>query len=163
MPMSDPVEILLASNRWATKNILDACRNLSPEQLNQEFEMGLGTIKRTLTHILGAMQGWGDLLAEREQRPRLEEDDLSLDELETRLDAIADDLLQSSRSHPVDEIVSGERGGRTYSFTRGAVLTHVTTHGMHHRAQCLNMLRQMGVETMPPSSVMEWTLMGEKV
>jgi uncharacterized damage-inducible protein DinB len=42
------------------------------------------------------------------------------------------------------------------------VLTHVTTHGMHHRAQCLNMLRQLGVTPLPPSSVTEWTWMGEE-
>ncbi|RMH26245.1 MAG: hypothetical protein D6693_07555 [Planctomycetota bacterium] len=38
------------------------------------------------------------------------------------------------------------------------MVTHVCTHGMHHRAQCLNMLRRLGVETLPPSSVVEWML-----
>jgi uncharacterized damage-inducible protein DinB len=40
---------------------------------------------------------------------------------------------------------------------RGAVLTHVTTHGMHHRAQCVNMLRQLGAD-IPLNSVIEWML-----
>jgi uncharacterized damage-inducible protein DinB len=31
---------------------------------------------------------------------------------------------------------------------------------MHHRAQCLNMLRHLGVTPLPPSSVTEWDLMG---
>jgi uncharacterized damage-inducible protein DinB len=53
------------------------------------------------------------------------------------------------------------RDGRTVHMTRGAVLTHVTTHGMHHRAQCLNMLRHLGLSPLPPSSVTEWTLFGE--
>jgi uncharacterized damage-inducible protein DinB len=35
---------------------------------------------------------------------------------------------------------------------------HVATHGMHHRAQCLNMLRQLGVNPLPPISVLEWIL-----
>jgi uncharacterized damage-inducible protein DinB len=39
----------------------------------------------------------------------------------------------------------------------GAILTHATTHGMHHRAQCLNMLRHLGVTPLPQSSVIEWT------
>jgi uncharacterized damage-inducible protein DinB len=34
------------------------------------------------------------------------------------------------------------------------------THGMHHRAQCLNMLRRLGVQPLPPSSVAEWTWLG---
>ena len=40
-------------------------------------------------------------------------------------------------------------------------LTHITTHGTHHRAQCLNMLRQLGVTPLPPSSVAEWTWLGD--
>ena len=46
-------------------------------------------------------------------------------------------------------------------MTRGATIVHVTTHGTHHRAQCLNILRQLGVTPLPPSSVAEWTWMGE--
>jgi uncharacterized damage-inducible protein DinB len=60
---------------------------------------------------------------------------------------------------PRHGLVSRERGGKMYTFTRGAVVTHVTTHGMHHRAQCLNMLRHVGVSPLPPSSVLEWMLM----
>ena len=53
------------------------------------------------------------------------------------------------------------RDGRTFDLTRGAVLAHVVTHGMHHRAQCLNMLRRLGVRPLPPGSVTEWTWLGE--
>jgi uncharacterized damage-inducible protein DinB len=34
---------------------------------------------------------------------------------------------------------------------------------MHHRAQCLNMLRKLGVTPLPKSSVAEWTLEGDEV
>jgi uncharacterized damage-inducible protein DinB len=49
------------------------------------------------------------------------------------------------------------RAGQTIRLTRAAVFAQITTHGMHHRAQCLNMLRQLGVTPLPPSSVAEWT------
>ena len=159
---SDPVAILLASNRWATRNILEACTALSSEQFHQRFAMGPGSLHDTLTHILGAMRGWGDLLAGREQRPRLEtEGQRPAQELLELLEPIADDLEASAGSHPVDELVTGSRGGNEYTFTRGGVLTHVTTHGMHHRAQCLNMLRQLGVDPLPSSAVVEWILMSD--
>ena len=77
------------------------------------------------------------------------------------LDRIADDMDTSARAHPLDELVTGSRGGRTFTFARGAVLTHVLTHGMHHRAQCINMLRQMGAEALPPSAVLEWIMMAD--
>ena len=156
---SDPVEILLTTNRWATRNILEACTRLTAQQFEQSFEIGPGSLQATLTHILGAMRGWGDMLAGREQRARLEtEGPFSAEQLLDLLDGIADDLEASAQAHPVDELVTGSRGGKEYTFKRGGVLTHVTTHGMHHRAQCLNMLRHLGVDPLPGSSVVEWIL-----
>ncbi|MCZ6835885.1 MAG: hypothetical protein O7G85_08935, partial [Planctomycetota bacterium] len=69
------------------------------------------------------------------------------------------------------------RGDKTFDFARGGIFPHVMTHSMHHRAQCLNMLRQIqgapmtgvpeagipgagGDVKLPPSSVLEWMLMG---
>ncbi len=60
----------------------------------------------------------------------------------------------------MDEPFTRERGGKNYTFTRAEVVTHITTHGVHHRAQAINMLRRLGVEKMPPSSVMEWVMVG---
>jgi len=160
MPTSDPAEILLAQNRWATRNLIEACQGLTEEQFHQRFDMGPGSLHDTILHILSAMRGWGDLLAGREQRPPLTEAGRRTpDEMLALLDDLADDLEHSATSHPPDELVTGARGGRTYTFARGAVLTHVTTHGMHHRAQCLNMLRQMGVDKLPSSAVVEWIFM----
>jgi uncharacterized damage-inducible protein DinB len=162
MTTSDPITILLRQNRWATRNLLETCAALSPEQFHQRFEMGPGSLHDTITHILGAMRGWGDMLGGREQRPRLEEDGPRTPaELLELLEALSDDLAASAAAHPEDEEVTGSRGGRTFTFTRGGVLTHVTTHGMHHRAQCLNMLRQLGVDPLPPAAVVEWILMAD--
>jgi uncharacterized damage-inducible protein DinB len=158
MPTSDPLTILLAHNEWATRNIIKACSGLTHEQFHQRFEMGPGSLHDTTTHLLAAMRGWGDMLAGREPRPRLEGTERSPDELLKLFDEITGDMAASAKAHPVDGLVSGTRGGKNYTFTRGGVLTHVTTHGMHHRAQCLNMLRHLGVQPLPPSSVLEWML-----
>ncbi len=162
MAESDPIRILLTTNTWATHQVLKACAALSDAQFHQRFEMGCGSLHDTLTHILGAMKGWGDLLAGREQGERLEAGRRSVEAMSTLLDDIAADLEASANAHPLDEVVSGARGGRSYSFTRGGVLVHVTTHGMHHRAQCLNMLRQLGVDPLPPTAVVEWILMEDE-
>lgn len=36
-------------------------------------------------------------------------------------------------------------GDESYRFSLAAMLVHVTTHGTHHRGQCLNMLRRLGI------------------
>ncbi|MEC9374097.1 MAG: DinB family protein, partial [Planctomycetota bacterium] len=61
-----------------------------------------------------------------------------------------------ARAHPLDEVISRTRRGKEEHYTRAAILTHVTTHGMHHRAQIVNMLRHLGVEA-PGVSVTTWT------
>lgn len=164
MAQSDPLSILLAHNHWATRQILESCAQLTPEQFQQEFEMGVGSLRKTTTHILGAMRGWTDLLAKREFRTRLEEEpDKTPEELLDLLEEAAAEMAEHGLAHPLEETVTRERGGREYTFTRGGVLTHVTTHGMHHRAQCLNMLRQLGVDPLPPTAVVEWMLMVDPI
>jgi uncharacterized damage-inducible protein DinB len=153
------LDILLAHDRWATEQIIEACAELTPEQFHQRFEMGPGSLHDTTTHILGAMRFWADLLAGREERPRLESAQHTPAQLLALLDEIASDLAASAKARPLDQTVTRVRQGKTYIFTRGVVLTHVATHGMHHRAQCLNMLRHLGMKPLPPSSVTEWSFL----
>jgi uncharacterized damage-inducible protein DinB len=156
MPTANPLDILLSHDRWATQKLLETCAGLSEEQFHQRFDIGPGSLHDTTTHILGAMRRWGDMLAGREQRPRLEGGRRTPAELLTLLDDVASDFAATARAHPPAEVVSGSRDGKTYTFPRGTVLTHVATHAMHHRAQCLNMLRQLGVTPLPPSDVIQW-------
>lgn len=180
MPTSQPMEVLLATNRWATQNLIEACRDLSLDKFHQEFPLGPGSLHHTLFHILESMQHWADVLAGREMRfeedpgqphPRmvgsfrmvyfgsaLADQQRTPQQLLELLSCIADDLEISARSHPVDESVTWKTHEQSFTFARGGVLTHVTTHGMHHRAQCLNMLRHVGVDPLPPSSVHDWMM-----
>ena len=160
MPESDLLQILLSHDRWATAQILGACEPLTLDQFHRRFDMGPGSLHDTLTHVLGAMRAWTDTLAGQEPRPRLETDGQrrTPEQLRALLDETAKDFADQARRRPLEETVSRTlRDGRTLTFTRAAALLQVTTHGMHHRAQCLNMLRQLGVTPLPPSSVAEWT------
>ena len=164
MPESDPLQILLAHDRWATAQILDACDRLSTDPFHRRFDLGPGSLHDTLTHMAGATRAWTDTLAGWDPRPRPEADGQrrTPDQLRALLDESFRELAAAAARRPLAEWVTRTlRDGRTADFTRGAVLTHVATHGMHHRAQCLNMLRQLGVSPLPPSSVTEWTWLGE--
>jgi uncharacterized damage-inducible protein DinB len=164
MPESDLLPILLSHDHWATAQLLSACGTLSPEQFHQRFDIGPGLLHDTLTHVVGAMRTWTDTLAGIDPRPRLETDGQrrTPGEFRALLDEAAMAFAAEARRLPLAEMVTRHlRDGTTRHFTRGAVLAHVATHGMHHRAQCLNMLRRLGAEPLPPSSVTEWTWMGE--
>lgn len=160
-PASDPLAILLAHNLWANRSLLDACAALSDEQWRRRFDIGPGSLHDTMTHIVGAMRVWNDVLARREVRPRIEGSRYSVAEVRALHDEAGADLATQAASEPLDRTVTRTREGQTYTFTRGGVLTHVTTHGVHHRAQALNVLRQLGVTKSPASAVVEWMRMGE--
>lgn len=158
MPHSNPLDILVIHDLWATQQILGACKPLSDEQLDRQFEMGPGTVRATITHMIAAMNAWADTLAGRANRERVDGNGVkySVAQLEQMIGDSTREFSELAHAHPLDEIVTRERLGKVYRFTRGAILTHVATHGMHHRAQLLNMLRQLGVSPLPMSSVVEW-------
>lgn len=66
-PSSDILDILLAHDTWGTRKLLELCRPLSREQFHRRFEIGLGSLHETLTHIISTMRRWSDRL---ENRPR---------------------------------------------------------------------------------------------
>ena len=153
---SDLLEILLAHDQWATGQILSSAEKLTTEQFHQRFDIGPGSLHDTITHMLGAMRAWTQVLAGQTPSPRLEQDGRrSVPELSSLLETCAREFSAAAHRGPLDEIVTRVREGKTYRFSRGIIVTHVATHGMHHRAQCLNMLRQLG-SPLPPSSVAEW-------
>lgn len=163
MATSDPGEILLRHHRWANERLLRACEGLTDEQLDRPFEMGPGTLRKTLAHIASTIRGWDDLLAGRPKRPWLNAEGYSFRELRELFERVTSDFESSAREHPVDGIAIGGSTGSTYSYVRGGVVAHVLAHGIHHRAQCLNMLRAMGAEPLPECDVDIWMTSEEPV
>ena len=164
MPEGDCLQILLSHDRWATAQLLGACSELSADQFHHRFDIGPGSLHDTLTHVVGAMRTWTETLAGQVPRPRLETDGerRTPEQLESLLEEACREFSAEARRRPLEEMVTRHtRVGKTFQLTRGAALTHVATHAMHHRAQCLNMLRQLGVKPLPPSSVVEWTWLGD--
>lgn len=179
MATTDPFTIMLRHDAWATRKMLGLCRGLSHEQFHRRFDMGLGSLHTNLTHVVSVMRRWTDRLAGRTPRPMLhalpeyphlsgEAKDRTPAELEALLDEAERDLwtvANASRERGFGDTVHLEWPGddgrkRRYTFTHGAVIVHVCTHGMHHRAQCLNMLKQLKVpglsDKLPDPSVTDW-------
>jgi uncharacterized damage-inducible protein DinB len=163
MPITEPLDVLLAHDLWASRQLLTCCAALTEEPFHRRFEIGPGSLHDAATHLVGGMRAWTDMLARRAERPRLEKDGVrrTPGELLALLGEAHEDFAARAREGPAGEMIPATRGGRSYSFSRGAVVTHVATHGTHHRAQCLNMLRRLGVTPLPKSSVLEWMLAGE--
>jgi uncharacterized damage-inducible protein DinB len=156
------LNILLAHNTWATRVIIDSCESLAPEQLHQRFDIGLGSLHDTLLHITGAMLRWSDRVGGRAPRPSptgkhtVEQLRNALEEAARSLDETAKNVLEAGALQATLELAFD---GRVLRFSKAAALAHVVTHGMHHRAQALNMLRQLGrTELVDNLDVIDWAL-----
>ena len=156
------LQILLDHNAWATRELLVCCRKLSDEELDRPFEIGPGSIRSTLTHIVGAMRSWASRIGGQTPPPRTQET-LSLDELLRRCDDAATALKETATrvcdEHRLREVMTFQPAGHPeYRMTRAAALVHVTTHGMHHRGQVFNMLRRLGKPIDCDLDPIEWEL-----
>jgi uncharacterized damage-inducible protein DinB len=180
MLTSDPLDILLAHDAWGTRLLLDRARPLSRDQFHRRFEIGPGSLHDTFTHMLGAMRRWSDRLAERPLRPALmfipERPDIAHDSAERTVEqlielhtlaaadiaAIAQNVRATSTLASTITLDWPAENGKTkrYTFTRGAVFTHVCTHGVHHRAQIINMFRHLSVpglsDNLPELDLVDW-------
>ncbi|MFM9957324.1 MAG: DinB family protein [Phycisphaerales bacterium] len=170
--------ILIASDAWGTRILLEQSRPLTREQFHRRFEMGLGSIHDTFTHIISVTRRWTDRLADRPTRPMLlalaehphipgESRERTIDELLELTNDAERDLYAVVREDPawlastVTTEWPGEDGTvKCYTFSRAAVIVHLTTHGYHHRAQILNMLRHLNVpgvsDSLPEPSAADW-------
>ncbi|MBL8879689.1 MAG: DinB family protein [Phycisphaerales bacterium] len=149
------ISIMLESTAWATGALLESCAALSPEQFHQRFEIGPGSVHDTLRHVIGAMLRWADRIGGAPLRPSIEVAGQNSPLAEQRehlamavrdLRAAADRVSAAGTWH--ESIEFAVPGGATYRFSRAAALVHVVTHGVHHRAQVMNMRRQLGLASL---------------
>jgi uncharacterized damage-inducible protein DinB len=163
---TDPFLIALEHNAWATHAVLEACTSLGDDHWHRRFEMGPGSLHDTLTHVVSAMFRWADRIdgPPCAVRPPIEVGSWRTPaELITLLEQATADLQGSAgraRERGLETVLDVTLGGQDYRLTLGSMLVHVTTHGMHHRAQCLSMLRQLAVpgtsDRLPEIDVLEW-------
>jgi len=131
-------------------------------------QKGPGSLHDTLTHVVGAMLRWADRIdgPPTELRPSIESGvQRTPAELLRLLDTAASGLAASAeraRARGLGTEFEVTLAGQAHRFTRGAALVHVATHGMHHRAQCLNMLRHLAVpgvsDCLPEIDPLDWQL-----
>lgn len=148
----DTIRAWLEHADWGREKVNGIAAGLSPEQLDRPFEMGLGSLRRTLIHIAEAESWWWENWHARCEAFPEWPATMPMDELQARCRALAQQrnrfvatLNDAELSRPIRVI---PRPGRELAFPLGVSLLQICCHGTHHRAQALNMLRHSG--TTPP-------------
>jgi uncharacterized damage-inducible protein DinB len=137
---------------WVTDVVLELARPLANEELDRSFEMGMGSLRKNLRHMIEAEQWWYRNWTEGPSPfPKLPET-LSIDELsETWREATRrrDAWLSQQSVGDLAKSVTAAPAGVLIQIRVGESFLQLCGHGTHHRAQAINMLRQIGLK--PPS------------
>jgi uncharacterized damage-inducible protein DinB len=158
----DVLDRLLDHDAWTTRQLLLCCRELPDAALDQEFDIGHRTLRRTMAHVVRNMEVWTDLIAGRPVRPDAGATPAgcSAAGLLARLDAVAPALglvaRALARAGRLDDRWVDPLDDPPTEKSYGGAIAHVVTHGMHHRAQALHMLRRLGVRDVPEGDVLSW-------
>jgi uncharacterized damage-inducible protein DinB len=136
-------------NSWANQRLLASCDGLSDAELDEPREMGFGTLRNTLFHMLVSEEIWLERWKSMPWRPfPFDAEGLPLAEIARRLAHVAADR---------QTFMDRERGdgwrrncdykdskGQAHSKPLDGLMLHVANHAIHHRAQALNFLKGFG-------------------
>jgi uncharacterized damage-inducible protein DinB len=158
-------EIILpyaAYHTWANQLLLTTVQALPEEQQHAEVKSSFPSLFKTVLHLLDAESIWW-------QRLKLQEKiDRPSDTFSGDMQALGQQLLQQNKLW--QEWVSGANenalqhefiyyNSRKERFKQPVyqMLLHLFNHGTYHRGQLITMLRQLGVEKIPPTDFIVWS------
>ena len=140
---------------WANDRILEACSNLTPEQLAAPAPGTFGPILETLRHLIGS-DNWYLWVITEGRHEEFSEEAAGIEDLKAgarRSAAGWQDLL----THDIDPdemtVVRGD--GWEFSAPMGVRLAQAIHHGTDHRSQICTALTSLGIEP-PGIDLWEW-------
>ncbi len=162
--MMDVLDRLLGHDAWTTRELLLRSRHLADDELDRDFDIGHRTLRRTLLHIIRNMEVWTDLIAGVSVRENVGDraTGRSIEGLLERLDVVVPQLQQVARrivdDGQLDKLWVDQLDDPPTEKSYGGAIVHLATHGMHHRAQALFLLRKLGVTDLPEGDALSWEM-----
>lgn len=149
-------------NIWASQRIIDIIVALPEEKQMAELPSSFTSLYKTVLHMLDAESIWW-------QRMKLTERiNVPSENFKGNMKELANNLLQQSKQW--EELVANvsvlsldhvfqyyNNKKEHFKMPIYQMLHHVFNHSTYHRGQLVNMLRQLGVEKIPPTDFSLWT------
>lgn len=136
---------------WATRQLLDACRELSDEQLATAVPGTYGSILATARHVVDA-DAWYLFVLNGDQSLLIDADEAGLAQLSAAMErnGLAWSALLAADPDPATMVteVDADDGYRKHAPI-GIRLAQALHHGTDHRSQICTALTSLGVK--PPS------------
>jgi len=144
-------------NAMMNRRLMEACRQLSPEQVGATATGTYGTIGATLVHVANAQEGYAGRLLDTERPERLPEDPFPGFEILAERFARGDTQLEEAAAKAGEDRkvqVTGDDPPGTWSMPVSLFLLQAVNHGTEHRSQVATILTHIGVE---PPEMDGWT------
>lgn len=138
-----------AHNTWATLRLIDACLDLSPEQLGTAVPGTYGSILSTMRHVVGS-DGWYLFRITDDRSFLIDRDRMDIPALRATMEsngAAWARILEAGPDPDAMLIEHNDEGSEAHDAT-GVVLAQAIHHGTDHRSQVCTALTAIGVE--PP-------------
>ena len=140
---------LFEYNDWADRQILAAAVKCDDAALDRRFDMGMGSLRRTLIHLYNGefvwLQRWQ---AKRETKWPSEEEKIAAPALLERFEKTwreRDGFLRTQAGGDLGRmVVYRDSKGSEFQAALSDMLLQMLMHSTHHRSQAVNMLRQVG-------------------
>jgi uncharacterized damage-inducible protein DinB len=167
MDAVDLIKRLHQHRAWVNGNLLVAAAQLSEKQLQLPFQIGQGSIWKSLVHLYAAEYVWletllgdeapllpGDVAGKLPGNQQGEGGITDLDDFRQKWATLEQRwvrYLAALTPESLDDLVYKKVSvtGQRFGTRRGDVLLHVCTHAHYTAAQVVNMLRQAGADKLP--------------
>ncbi len=131
---------------WATEKVLDKASGLDDQSLDFAHDIGPGSIRRTLLHMMNVEQFWVTNWTTGSGPFPKSSETTSIAEIQNRWKENAsarNDYLSGVDAAESQREIEVSIGGPPTKFKVGETAVQLTAHGTHHRAQIVNTLRRV--------------------
>ncbi len=136
-------------NAWANRQLFEACRSLTEEQLDTQVRGISGSVRELLMHIAGGQQTFVLRTKCRQHEGELGRGS-QWPGIETVIHIAAstsDELIFIAEQLEDNEEVDLSYQGKTYRYPKRFFLVHAMEHSTEHRTEVKVALAHIGVET----------------
>ena len=156
MPGMDVLVEFFRHNTMMNRRLMEACRQLPPEQLGATATGTYGSIGATLVHIANSQESYAARLLDTERPERLPDPFPGFDALAERF-AHGDAQLEEAATQAGQDRkvrVTGDDPPGTWLMPVSLFLLQAVNHATEHRSQVATILTELGVE---PPEMDGWT------
>ena len=154
----DLLDRLLGHDHATTRQLLMMSQDLTDEQLDRDFDIGHRTLRATFAHMIGNVEIWTDLMAERavDRTPKRSSVEALIERHEYSYADFASLACRVRDAQCWDDRYIDTLDDPPRRKTFGGTITHVITHNMFHRGEVLHILQRLGVPDLPEGDALTW-------